>query len=430
MDESIQELQQSAPSSSNRLILVSRRPIYARSVELFAYELGYDTAAIEEVVRLHGETAAAEVFTDTFSEEGLEPFVGESAAFIGIPSFVILRGFWRALPKQKVVLELQRDFEFDESALSELRAMKESGYRIALSDGDYSEENRALGELADYISIDFQRRNRQEIADLVVKLKPSHAKMIASNLEMHQGFEAAMAMGFDYYRGACFNKPKLTTPPRVPINRLSTLQLTLKLQEPNLSTVDLEKFVSQDLAISYKLLHYVNSAALSLSRTIESIRHAIQLVGTERIRAWASMLLLSKLDDKPAELLITAFVRAQMAERLAAAQGAANPDSFYMVGLFSEVDTLLNVPMSEAIQLLPFTKPVREALLHHDGPMGDTLKCVLAYENGRWDEVGMGNLPAATIRECYLDALAAARKLPKLTVRDRQELKNPPAKKF
>lgn len=428
MDQSSKEIRQSGPTASNEVIFVSRQPIYTRSIELFAYELLYRNDALEHALLANGEKAAFEVFLNTFCDAGLEPLVGENLAFINIKRMFILQDYCKALPKERVVLEVSRDVEPDEPVIHALTALSDSGYKLALD--DYTDRNRPLLELADYVNFDFERFTRDEISNQLLKLKLSKAKSIATKIETHEEFEIATGMGFEYFRGACFNQPKLTSPPRLRINRLSTLQLALKLQEPDLSTAELEKIVSQDLAISYKLLQYVNSAALSVSKNIESIRHAVQMVGTERIRAWASLLLLSKLDDKPAELMITAFVRAKMAERLAVAQGATNPDSYYMVGLFSVIDALLNVPMSEAIQLLPFSKQVREALVRHEGPMGQVLNCVLAYENGNWGEIDCSNLDAATIRQCYMDALSATRKMPKLTSGDRQELRSSSPKKF
>jgi EAL and modified HD-GYP domain-containing signal transduction protein len=102
-----------------------------------------------------------------------------------------------------------------------------------------------------------------------------------------------------------------------------------------------------------------------------------------------------------------------MAERLAVAMRVPNADSYFLVGLFSLVDALLNVPMPEAIQLLPFSKQIREGLLNHEGPMGSVLRCVLAYENGNWTDARCGSLEAATIRQCYLEGISAARSMPK-----------------
>jgi EAL and modified HD-GYP domain-containing signal transduction protein len=170
----------------------------------------------------------------------------------------------------------------------------------------------------------------------------------------------------------------------------------------------LEKLVIQDVSISFKLLRYVNSASLGISRNIQSIKHAIQMVGTERIRAWASQLLLSSFDDKPRELTVTAFIRGQMAHRLAMAQKLENADACFMVGLFSVVDALLDLDMSTAMDLLPLSKPIRDALVSHEGPMGSILSCVLDYEAARWDEVRGSGLDPEMIRRCYLEAVAAS----------------------
>jgi EAL and modified HD-GYP domain-containing signal transduction protein len=397
---------------------VSRQSIYTRSVQLFAYELLYQRNVVEQALLADSGNGTREPFLKTFSD-GLEELAGENLAFINIPRMFILQDYCGVFPKERAILQISRDVEVDENIFRSLRTLSESGYKLALDDFDCTEQNRPVLELANYLNLNFQRLTRDEMTNQLSTLSRSKAKAIASRVDTHEEFEMAKTMGFEYFRGSCFHKPKIPTPARIPINRLSTMQLVLKLQDPELSMVELEKIVSQDLAISYKLLRFVNSAALSLTRNIESIKHAIQMVGTARIRSWASLLLLTKLDDKPAELLVTALVRARMCEGLALAMGYQNPDSYHMVGLFSVVDALLNVTMPDAIQLLPFSRQVREALVNHGGQMGSVLSCVLDYESGDWDDVRCGDLDAATIRQCYMDAISAAQKMPKGTDQDR-----------
>jgi Predicted signal transduction protein containing EAL and modified HD-GYP domains len=424
MNKPTELLQRSSGGGNGDVVFVARQPIYNRAHDVFAYELLYTNDVLRDTLS-RVDKATADRFFNTFIEVGLKPLVGDNLAFININSMFIEYDYCKALPKERVVLELTPDVQPTESTLNSLKALTETGYKVALDDFEFSEDKRPLIDVASFIGIDFERLTKDEISKQLPVLKASKAKLLAKRVNTHEVFEIAKGLGFEYFRGSSFNRPKLALPTRVPINRLSTLQLVLKLQEAELSTPELEKIVSQDVAISYKLLQYVNSAALSLTRTIESIRHAIQMVGTERIRVWASLLLLTKLDDKPAELMITALVRAKMAERLALSMSETQPESYYMVGLFSVVDALLNVPMPEAIQLLPFSKQVREALVSHEGPMGDVLACVLAYESGTWNEVRCGNLGAETIRQCYLDAIAASQKLPKVTSQDRHDLRRP-----
>jgi EAL and modified HD-GYP domain-containing signal transduction protein len=393
MDKSEQLLEPLADTGGNDFALVARQPIYTRTVGLFAYEVLYQNDSVS-------------------TDLDLESLVGDSLAFIKVSPQFILEHCYKAFPRGKVVFEISRDVKPEEPAIRSLIALKQAGYSLALGDFDYTEQTSPILELANYVSLDFGKVNPHTASQQLEFLTKSKAGLIARNIESHEEFDTAREMGFEFFTGSCFNKPKVVTPTRVPLNRLSTLQVVLKLQEPELSPSELEKIVGQDLAISFKLLRFVNSASLSLSRTVESIRHAIQMVGTERIRLWASLLLLTKLDDKP-ELNVTALVRAKMAERLAAAIGVPNSDSYFLVGLFSLIDALLNVPMPEAIQLLPFSKQIREGLLNHEGSMGSVLRCVLAYESGNWNDARCGSLEPAAIRQCYLDAIAAARKMPK-----------------
>ena len=104
-----------------------------------------------------------------------------------------------------------------------------------------------------------------------------------------------------------------------------------------------------------------------------------------------------------------------MAESLAQAMGEKHTDTYYMVGLFSLVDALLNVPMPEATQLLPFSGDVREALISLGGRCGAVLKCVLSYESGNWSDVSCGDLDTAAIRHSYMVSIAAAHQMLKIT---------------
>jgi len=195
------------------------------------------------------------------------------------------------------------------------------------------------------------------------------------------------------------------------MNRLSTLRLIFRLREEDLSAKELEALIQQDIAVSHSLLRYVNSALLSLRVPVRSIADAVQRVDRNQIRTWASLLLLSAFEEKPRELIVTALVRAKMSEQLATSMGEKNPDSYFTAGLFSVLDALLDLPMNEAIGMLPLSESIRRAILYHEGTMGAVLKCVLAYETGKWNEARCGDLSPQVLRNCYLESTTAARDL-------------------
>ena len=103
--------------------------------------------------------------------------------------------------------------------------------------------------------------------------------------------------------------------------------------------------VSQDPGLSFKVLRYVNSAALGLRNHIESIQHAVVLMGLERIRAWATLFAMAGLDSRPIEILNLGLLRANLCERLSRLCGKGLPEAAYTVGLLSVFDAMLSRPM-------------------------------------------------------------------------------------
>ena len=61
--------------------------------------------------------------------------------------------------------------------------------------------------------------------------------------------------------------------------------------------------------------------------------------------------------------------------------------------------------MSRALKLFPLSDEICEALLYRQGDLGCALKSVLAYERSDWDNVALGDLTDAQIRDRYLDSV-------------------------
>lgn len=134
----------------------------------------------------------------------------------------------------------------------------------------------------------------------------------------------------------------------------------------------------------------VNSAAIG-GRGIESIRHAVRIVGRDMLYRWMGMLLLSSTVQQTGaawEAVDVAVQRARLCEHIAVSRGKeAEEGPLFMVGLFSLLDTIVQVPMEEILAHLSVSAEIRDALLTHEGPYAPPLKLVEAYERGEWDEI-------------------------------------------
>src|SRR5438132_3697505 len=140
------------------------------------------------------------------------------------------------------------------------------------------------------------------------------------------------------------------------------MRLLAKLQDPKLAMADLEKIVSLDVTLSYKMLQYANSAAVALPRDVTSIGHAVRMLGMELLKTWSTALLPSSVEDKPQELMNLSLVRARMCQQLAEAKKIPNKESFLSGGLLSVLDALLDCPMEKAVAELPLADEIKDAL--------------------------------------------------------------------
>ena len=262
-----------------------------------------------------------------------------------------------------------------------------------------------LVKIADIIKIDILQLDEQGIRNHVKKLRPFNVRLLAEKVETLEEYELCKELGFDYFQGYFFCKPNIVEGHRAPANRITIINLLAQLQDPEVQIEKLEELISQDLALSYRLLKYINSAAFSLPRKVDSIHHAIVMLGLNTIRSLANLMLMSKFDDKPPELLVIAIVRARMCEELALHVDKKMKDAFFTAGLFSMIDALMDNTMENVISQLPLSSILKEALLEQKGVIGEALKCCIAFERADWSNVQFQNLEESKIQKAYFDAV-------------------------
>ncbi len=83
----------------------------------------------------------------------------------------------------------------------------------------------------------------------------------------------------------------------------------------------------------------------------------------------------------------------------------SNSATFFTVGLLSVLDAFMDRPMPDILPMLPLADEIGEALLAHEGMLGATLGCVLAYERGDWEAVQNLGCPRDLLLKTYLEAL-------------------------
>ena len=140
--------------------------------------------------------------------------------------------------------------------------------------------------------------------------------------------------------------------------------------------------ISADVPLSYRMLRYVNSPAVGLSRAVESIEQAVMVLGRNELYRWLSVLLLSSANGRKASRALQeiSLARARLLETLARERGVAQPDALFTVGLLSLLDVMLQMPLAEALAPLNLGDAARQALLEQRGEWHDYLALAIELE--------------------------------------------------
>lgn len=386
-------------------IFVGRQPILGPNLKTIGYELLYRNCEVDSANFSDDGIATAQVLLNAYLDIGLEHVVGSHLAFLNIPKQFLLENHCEALPKNRVVLEILENVEPSPHVLDALASLSQQGYTIALDDFVFHDRFRPFLELADIVKIDVLGKSPEQLQQEVRQLRNYRVRLLAEKVESREVFETCKQIGFFYFQGFFFYRPDIVRGRHIPGNRAALLELLGNIQNPHISFERLVEFIRNDLSLSYKVLRYVNSASLGLPRRMECIEQAACMVGIDRIRTWATLIIMATEKDQPMELLVIALVRAKMCEKLGHSLSAHSPEKHFTMGLLSVLDALYEASMEDIVKNLPLPDDILDALTSGTGPMGTVLNCVKAYEQGEWLELKHLQLPPATIRDFYVEAI-------------------------
>lgn len=194
-------------------------------------------------------------------------------------------------------------------------------------------------------------------------------------------FQGAVRNGYDGASGWFFlhgnPPPKALTPGHAQIVRL------LNLVRNNADIKEIEALLKQDVAISYKLLRYINSAGFGLMCEIQSFRHAVTILGYSNLNKWLSLLLVTATRDPGAQAMMqTSIARGRFMEEIGGSFfDKSEHDNLFITGAFSLLPVLLGTSMQSVLDEMHLPESVTDALLHGEGAYSPFLKLAKASEN-------------------------------------------------
>ncbi len=397
--------------------VVVREPLLDAQQRIIGYALAWQQAEIDacrsdEV----NSTTLACLVADAINNEQAGWRLGDHVLFLEATPALLLAGVLTALPANNIVLVINASDCTDAGTVAALQALRTQGFGISLRWMGLVEPDKALFSLLTHIEISAGKTDFAVQAKQYASIKHLPVHKVARNIANWHDYDACVSLGFDLLSGPFH----LLSRPDSASKGLNTSQVLivqlLEMVRKNADVRQIEVVLKRDPVVAYKLLRYINSAGFGLGCEIESLRHAVQVLGYTPLYRWLSVLLATAGTSKSAQLLMqTAIIRGRLAELLGDTfLPKAETENLFVAGLFSLLDRLLGLSMAEVLDKIHLPEAMSQALLAREGIYGDFLALAEACERGAGCAGRLAaslQIDAAQVSQKHLSALAWAQNM-------------------
>ncbi|MDN3696656.1 MULTISPECIES: EAL and HDOD domain-containing protein [Vibrio] len=368
---------------------VARQPIFNRKQNTIGYELLFrDGENNAYPAHIDSNRATYRLIVENFLSIGVNPTIQSSRCFINFPQASLLRGLPLTLPKESIVVEILETCEPTDELLEAIRELYRRGYILALDDFTFLPEWERFLQYAHIIKLDIMALGLDNACQIVreQQLKRTKCQFLAERVETEAEFEKAKNSGFKFFQGYFFSKPEVMKTQYVGPEQAIAMELFQEVCKPGVDFKQVENIVAKDVALSYKLLRFVNTMSPRLEVTISSFRQALVYLGQDKLKIFVSLAVASYVSDKkPKELYNMSLHRAQFCQLMSRYRPFQDhQEQAFMIGLFSMLDALLDLSLDSLVEQLPLSHVIKVALLRREGPYGSLLALEECYEHADW----------------------------------------------
>jgi EAL and modified HD-GYP domain-containing signal transduction protein len=346
----------------------------------------------------------------------LDTFTLGKPVFVPVTNYMLLADLHAQCSQkpEQVVFLLDDTVNTGEEYLESIKRLTGLGYRFAIQKLTNIEPYAQILPLCDYILFDHRNidEREQQILRILVGRDYKHLKAVYTHIMTKEMFEIVSKHAPGWYEGRFYRTP-LTKGSAAKVSPLDVnlINLSNEVRGNDFEFTKVAQIISKDTALSIALLKLVNSAYFGARHKISSINQAVAMLGQNEIRKWITTAVSRLLGaDKPGEVTRISLLRARFAEVLAPKFGLdGESESLFLMGLFSVLDAVLDIPMDEALKLVHVSDKIYSALVERSGDYFPIYDFMLQYEAANWSVISrillLNNIPVDDIYDCYVDSL-------------------------
>lgn len=352
-------------------IYVARQPIFDLNEKTVAYELLYRSSAVNTYQHTDGDQATTDVIVNSFLNIGVKDLSNGKPCFINFTDNLLKLGVPSYFNPLSIVVEILETVELNDEILKICQELKSHGYTIALDDFFVSQWNELTVRLLDFIDIikiDFRTTSRTDRQEMIRFLKERDIQFLAEKVETIDEYLEAKEDGFVLFQGFYFSKPVILNSYDIPSYYHSYFQILKETESPEPDLEKIKDVIEKDISLSYKLLRLINNPVFRPRNEISSIKQAIILLGLNEIKKWIYVLAIRGAvtgtgNSKEREIIELSLKRGKLGELIGRKVGReVLASKYFLLGMFSLMDSLLHHPMEDLLQDLPLSNELKDAL--------------------------------------------------------------------
>jgi EAL and modified HD-GYP domain-containing signal transduction protein len=356
--------------------LLARRPAIDRSGAIAGLELRLSDWAIQRLTRAGAQRALQDTYGYALVQAARAVSVGDRRALVSLVALDDYDTVLPALPARTILISGDGSGNEVDRLAPYLPALRQAGIEIAAPAAQQAAVH------ADYALLDAARLGSAEVLRRCSLPPPAPGGWIAMNLgsfdEVAQAVRQRAALAYGRLTQARAPAARRSLTPPIAATQVALLLSAVSSGKPPRELADMLK---ADVTLSYRLLRYLSLAGVGQGRRPQSIQEAVILLGSNELHRWLCMLLADSGSSPIARALHeTALARGRLLELMALARREPAPESLFVLGAFSLLDALLDVPLEAALALAPLPEPLIDALIAETGPWRPYLDVALALE--------------------------------------------------
>ncbi|MFX3673830.1 MAG: EAL and HDOD domain-containing protein [Paenisporosarcina sp.] len=377
-------------------VFIGRQPIFDRTEKVFAFELLYRNGDMNIFPDIDGDFATTEVLINSFLTIGVEELSNGRPCFINFTENLLFESIFDTFNPKHIIIEILENVNITPVLIDKLRQLKRQGFKMALDDFVLTNnivQYKELFSLIDFIKVDFIATSVENrlFNEKWIKTNFPHIRLLAEKIETREEFEQAKESGYQFFQGYFFSKPQIIHSNDIPTNLAHYFRIIRMISEKNANISHIANLIEHDVALSFKLLKLINAS--SSKNKVRSIKHAIVVLGLTELHQWIYILALR--ESMRGEtgyggnaLLASSLFRAKFCELLAKHKKKSNSAEYFLVGMFSMIEALLQRPLSQIIQHLPLSIEVIQTLSKsEETEMSIYLEFTVAFDQLKWVEI-------------------------------------------